>query len=150
MCASICSLYSTHQAQTCYCSCRFLDACLCMFTTLLRFHARVLFLSVLSMIEDQGDSVAALFASSPVYCTVYTVTKQSQIACRLAYVLYWYSGQHCIPPPLEVSHVLFFSVLSTSKRIRETQRQRCLPHLLCIAQYTQSQSRVGFLLHASV
>ena len=27
--------------------------------------------------EDQGDSVAALFASSPVYCTVYTVANQS-------------------------------------------------------------------------
>ena len=27
--------------------------------------------------EDQGDSVAALFASSPVHCTVYTVANQS-------------------------------------------------------------------------
>ena len=31
--------------------------------------------------EDQGDSVAALFASSPVYCTVYTVANQSRHAC---------------------------------------------------------------------
>ena len=44
--------------------------------------------------EDQGDSVAALFASSPVYCTVYTVANQSRHACDVS----------------EVPRVLFLSI----------------------------------------
>ena len=67
--------------------------------------------------EDQGDLVAALFASSPVYCTVYSHAAESDFFCMFVCDTGAVDSDVYVS---EVPRVLFLSILSTKKRIKET------------------------------